>query len=336
MLVAVAVASLAAHGAAAQGGTVHGRAYTAADQTPVAFALIRLLPTAGGSSRTALSDAQGAFTFAAVPPGTYRLTLERIGYTSERSEAFAVAAGETVQRNLASTPTTIALQAIVATPECRTNADLDRNPELAALWSQALKAVETSNAFADAYSYSFEQRQIWGTDADDAPMDTLVSRVVNDPRRPRPNRDRQGWGQASTFQLHLEVPDGREILDPAFLNTHCLEGDPSQTADGFELGFRPVRPRRGRIDIRGVVRVDRRTLQLREIELEYMDGQTAFMQATVVYQDAAVPGGTVRLPAGMTFAGAPPRGVIMRPMRGQLEFSNYRDLRKVDAAPPAP
>ena len=338
-LAAVAATSLAARDAAAQAagtGGVRGRAYTAAERAAISYALIRLSPAgAAGPGRTVLSDAQGAFAFAAVAPGTYRLTLERIGYSSESSEPFTVAAGETVERNLASRPTAIALQAIVATPECRTNADLEGNPALAALWREARKAVEASTAFADAYAYSYEQRQYSTTNADDAPVDSLVSRVVNDPRVPRPNRDRQGWGRASTFQLHLEVPDGREILDPAFLTTHCLEGDPSQTADGFELGFRPVRPRRGRIDIRGVVRVDRRTLNLKEIELEYMEGSTAFMQATVVYQDAAVPGGTIRLPAGMTFVGAPPRGTVLRPVRGQVQFVNYRNLMKVDAAPPA-
>jgi hypothetical protein len=303
----------------------------------VSYALIRLSPAdATGPARTVLSDASGAFAFTAVAPGTYRLTLERIGYSSEASEPFAVASGEIVERSLASRPTAIALQAIVATPECRTNADLDRNPALAALWREARKAVEASTAFADAYAYSYEQRQYSTTNVDDAPVDSLVSRVVNDPRVPRPNRDRQGWGRASTFQLHLEVPDGREILDPAFLTTHCLEGDASQTADGIELGFRPVRPRRGRIDIRGVVRVDRRTLNLKEIELEYMEGSTAFMQAIVVYQDAAVPGGTIRLPAGMTFVGTPPRGTVLRPVRGQVQFVNYTGLEKVDSAAPPP
>jgi hypothetical protein len=340
-LLAVAATSLAARGAAAQQaggmGTVRGRAYAAADRAPVAYALIRLSPVgAPGPGRTALSDAQGAFTFAAVAPGTYRLTLERIGYSSERSEPFAVASGETVERNLASRPNAIALQALVATPECRTAADLDRNPRLAALWNEARKSLETSRAFADGYVYTYQQRQYWSTDADDAPLDSLITNVANDPRLPWPNRDRAGWGRATQFHLRLEVPDGREILDPAFLTTHCLEGDASQTDDGFEIGFRPVRARGGRIDIRGVVRVDRRSLQMKEIELEYLDGRTPFLQATIVYQDAVVPGGIVRLPMGMTFTGTPPRQVLMRPVRGQIQFVNYTGLTKVDSAGPPP
>jgi hypothetical protein len=134
----------------------------------------------------------------------------------------------------------------------------------------------------------------------------------------------------------VEVPDGSEILDPAFLTTHCLEGNPVQTEDGFELGFRPVRARSRRVDIRGVVRVDRRTLQVREIELEYLDVRTPFLHATVIYQDAQVPGGMIRLPAGMTFAGTPPRYALMRPVSGQVQFVNYSGLVKADSAPPLP
>src|SRR4051794_27606992 len=99
-LAAVAAIAFATRGAAAQTvgtGDVRGRAYTAAERTPISYALIRLAPAdAPGHGRTAISDAEGAFAFAAVAPGTYRLTLERIGYSSETSEPFAVASGQVV------------------------------------------------------------------------------------------------------------------------------------------------------------------------------------------------------------------------------------------------
>jgi len=342
-LLALAGASLppAARAQPTGTGEVHGRAYAAADRAPIAYALIRL--SAGGvagAGRTAISDQEGAFGFAAVAPGTYRLSLERIGYATELSEPFTVAEGQSVERMLASRPNAIALAPLVATPECRSARDLDRNPRLAALWREARKAIETARAFQDGYRYAYEQRLYYSTNTRDAPLDSSVSRVVNDPRVPWENRDRtqyrwgwgSGWGWADRLDLHLEVPDGREILDPAFLTTHCLEGDAAQTEEGFELGFRPLRPRRGRIDIRGVMRVDRRTLQVKEIELEYMADRTAFMEATIVYQDVQVPGGTIRLPAGMTFAGHPVREVLRQPVSGQVRFVNYSGLMKIDPA----
>jgi Carboxypeptidase regulatory-like domain len=339
-LLVAAFASITPRAAAAQVvgmGSVRGRAYAAAERTPVAYALIRLTLAgdSAGRGRTAISDAEGVFTFTTVVPGTYRLTLERIGYTSEVSEPFAVAAGEVVERDLASRPYAVALAAITVTPECRSAADLDGNPELAALWGEALKAIETSRAFTDGYVYTYEQHQSWSADRDEAPLQTQVSRIVNDPRRrPTTNRDHGGWGNATALFLHLDVPEGREILDPAFLTTHCLDGDVEQTPEGFRLGFRPIRTQRRRIDIRGAVRVDRRTLQVTAIDVEYLEGPTPFMKATVEYQDAIVPGGTVRVAAGMRFVGSPPSRAFLDPVRGQLVFTNYRDLVKVDATPP--
>ncbi|MFL5539867.1 MAG: carboxypeptidase-like regulatory domain-containing protein [Longimicrobiaceae bacterium] len=342
LLLAALFASTAPRAALAQAtGSVHGRAYAAADRAPIAYALIRLSDVGvAGAGRTALSDQQGAFAFAAVAPGTYRLSLERIGYATEVSEPFTVGPGENVERVLASRPSAIALAPLVATPECRTARDLDRNPRLAALWREARKAIETTRAFQDGYAYAYEQRLYWSTNAPDAPLDSSVSRVVNDPRVPWENRDRTqyswgwggGWGWANRMDLHLEVPDGREILDPAFLTTHCLEGASAQTDEVFELGFRPVRSQRRQIDIRGVMRVDRRTLQVKEIELEYMHDRSAFLEATIVYQDVRLPGGVVRLPAGMTFAGRPQREVLRSPVSGQVQFVNYSGLMKVDPA----
>lgn len=329
--------TLAVRDAAAQEngtGGVRGRAYAQADRAPVAYALVRLTPTDGGPGRTALSDREGVFVFASVAPGSYRLSLERIGYASEVSEPFAVAKGEVVERTLASRPRAIALAPVIATPECRTSRDLEQNPRLAALWREVRKAMETSLAFADGYYYTYEQRQYWTNDLADAPVDSLVSVVVNDPRLPFENRDRRGWGRMNPLHLRLEVPDGREVMSSSFLTTHCLEGDAPQIGESIEIGFRPLRPRGGRIDIRGVVRVDARTLQMKEIEVEYLEGRTPFLQATVVYQDAVVPGGIVRLPVGATFAGQPPRQLLLRPVRGQLQYTNYAGLAKIDSAPP--
>src|SRR5687768_14246953 len=89
LVLATLAASLAVRDASAQGGGaggVRGRAYAAAGRTPISYALIRLSPAAGGPGRSTLSDAEGVFLFAAVAPGTYRLSLERIGYASEVSE----------------------------------------------------------------------------------------------------------------------------------------------------------------------------------------------------------------------------------------------------------
>ena len=51
----------------------------------------------------------------------------------------------------------------------------------------------------------------------------------------------------SVGRIHLGVPDDREIFDPRFLDSHCLEGGADATDEAFELSFRrncPSGPRR--------------------------------------------------------------------------------------------
>jgi hypothetical protein len=329
--VALLIAFFAASRAAAQGtGEVRGHVYAAADRAPVAYALVRLVPVASGAApRRALTDAGGAFGFAAVAPGTYRLSLERIGFAAEQTDAFAVAAGQTVSRDIGSAPRAVAIQGIVATADCRTGPDLPRDPSLAALWNEARKGVETRRAFDDAYHYEFDARQYSTySEVRGGALDSLVRHVILDPRT-RVDRNRSGWGHVSRTGMMLEIPDGREILDPAFLRSHCLDGGLDEDAGVYTLGFRPQRSRRGRVDIRGELRLDRATLQVKSIEVEWTDAVRVLLQATVEYTDADVPGGTVRLPVGAVFSGRAPDSMHIGDVRGQIFFVNYGNLHRI-------
>ncbi|HSU12940.1 carboxypeptidase-like regulatory domain-containing protein [Longimicrobium sp.] len=316
----------------AQAGTgmVRGRVTGAADRAPVSYALVRLAPVGTGAPpRTALTDAEGAFAFAAVAPGTYRLQLERIGFGSEATEAFTVAADQTVERDIRSAPRAVAIQGIVATAECRTAGNLAQSPSLAALWAEAVKAVETRRAFDDAYHYEFDMRQYSSySERNGGALDSVVRHVTMDPRN-RMDRNRSGWGRVSPQRMTLEIPDGHEILDPAFLRSHCLDGGLDEEAGVYTLGFRPQRSRRGRIDIRGELRLDRATLQVTSIEVEWTDAARVLMEATVEYTEATVPGGTVRLPLGAVFSGTAPASMHIGQVRGQVQFVNYGRLEKV-------
>ncbi|HEX8244477.1 MAG TPA: carboxypeptidase-like regulatory domain-containing protein, partial [Longimicrobium sp.] len=279
--------------------------------------------------RTALTDAGGGFSFAAVAPGSYRLRLERIGYAAEQTDAFAVAAGETVERDMRSDPRAVSIQRIVATADCRSAENLAQDAALAALWNEAMKGMETRRAFDDAYHYEFDANQYATASLrNGGAMDSLKRHVVMDPRT-RMDRNRSGWGQVSRRSMRLEVPDGREILDPAFLRQHCVDGGLDEEAGVYTLGFRPRRARRGRVDIRGELRLDRATLQVTSLEVEWTDAARTLLQATVEFTDAQVPGGTVRMPVGAIFSGQAPESMRMGEVRGQILFVNYGNLQRV-------
>src|SRR5258705_10879889 len=64
------------------GGTIPGWVLDARDQSPVAFALIRLssADSAGTTVAAVLTDSGGRYVIAGVPAGTYRLQVDRIGF----------------------------------------------------------------------------------------------------------------------------------------------------------------------------------------------------------------------------------------------------------------
>ncbi|HEX6750547.1 MAG TPA: carboxypeptidase-like regulatory domain-containing protein [Longimicrobium sp.] len=330
--IALLLVLLAAGRAAAQVGmgSVRGRVVAASDGAVVSYALVRLASAEGGApARSALTDAEGAFSFAAVVPGTYRLSLERVGYSSEATDAFAVAAEQTVERVIRSAPRAVAIRPIVATAECRTAENLERYPDLAALWNEAVKGMEARRAFDATYHYEFDQRQYATmTRRNGGALDSTVEHVVRDPRNPV-NRNRSGWGTVRRDRMRLEIPDGTEILDPLFLSTHCLDSGMDEEAGVYTIGFRPRRSERGRIDIRGEMRLDRATLQVKSLQVEWTDATRVFLEATVEFTEAVVPGGAVRLPVGAIFSGSPPESMRVGEMRGQIMFVNYTNLYRV-------
>jgi hypothetical protein len=318
-------------GAQVGAGEVRGRVVAAADGAPVSYALVRLVPAAAGMPvRSALTDASGAFGFIAVVPGTYRLRLERIGVEAEETEAFGVAAGGTVERVIRSAPRAVSIPGIVASAECRSADNLAGDAALSALWNEAVKGMELRRAFDDAYHYEFDLAQYTtATLRNNGALDSMKRHVVMDPHS-RPDRNRSGWGQVSRMRMTLELPDGREILDPAFLRLHCVDGGVDEAAGVYTLGFRPRTARRGRVDIRGEVRLDRTTLQVVSVEVEWTDATRTLLEATVEFGEAQVPGGTVRLPVGGVFSGHPPASMRMGEVRGQIQYLNYSELRKID------
>jgi hypothetical protein len=328
--------------AAAQGtGTVAGRAVDAADGSPLPLSVVRLLPEAGSAGGTALlTDPSGTFRFARVAPGRYRLVLERIGYTAAPTEAFAVRAGETVERTLGSTLRPVQIEAITAVGNaCYTADRLDQAPDLAALWHEAAKGAELRRSFRLQYAYRANMRfrgvgKLRLLRDQRVDRDTVVYMHPDTLRRREERRRREGYGSQGGRSISVTVPDDVEILDEDFLRTHCLYGDTAATDDGsLALRFRPVRPARGaRIDLAGEVWIDPRTYQVRRIIYEYRQGGREWAHANLVYEPVATPFGTVRLPARARFRGDPggTLGLLLTEFTGAIEISRYRDFQRVE------
>jgi Carboxypeptidase regulatory-like domain len=92
--------------------TLRGRVVDAATGEPVASASVRATEESGAASVGGRTDALGAFSIRISTPGTYRVTAERIGFSTFTSEPVVVAAGANVEVVLRLRSTTLALDSV--------------------------------------------------------------------------------------------------------------------------------------------------------------------------------------------------------------------------------
>jgi hypothetical protein len=320
-------------------GTVTGTAAAAEGGAPIPLSLVQLLPGQGGDEplRGLLTDARGEFRFDAVPAGRYRLRLDRIGFVSAPSPAFEVRAGETVRRALVAGVTPVMLEGIsVSGNACYGIDRLDEAPDLAALWREAQKALETRRRFQQQYSYAYRLR-VDGR----AQLRLLRDRrlvqdttMVSHPDSVPVRQARRGgkYGQQTRTGVNLRVPDELELLDDGFLRTHCLEGDTDDERGGLVLRFRPVKPRGGgELDLRGALRIDPASFVVRELDFEYMNGRRALARGTLRYAEVRTPDGMMRLPAGGVLSGDPGgmMGMVVQGFDGTFTMDGYRGFERV-------
>jgi hypothetical protein len=94
----------------------------------------------------------------------------------------------------------------------------------------------------------------------------------------------------------LALPDEKEVLNDAFLTTHCIETTIDEENNALGLHFRPIADRRDFADVRGRIWIDAGSFQARRIEVEYVRDNKAFADAAVDYVDIPVGGKALRLP----------------------------------------
>ena len=95
----------------AQNGRVTGTVIDAETGAPLASVQVYIQATSTG----ALTNNSGTFTLENVPPGTYTLIAQRIGYQESRQEGVSVTDGTTTSLTLQMAQQVLALQGIVAT-----------------------------------------------------------------------------------------------------------------------------------------------------------------------------------------------------------------------------
>lgn len=109
-----ATLAFAGGSAAAQNGTISGRVTDADGARPVVGATVQALTGTGSSAGGALTNDEGQYRFA-VAPGTYTLSVRRIGYGEIERRAVVVTAGGTTDVDVTLSAVAIVLNPTVVT-----------------------------------------------------------------------------------------------------------------------------------------------------------------------------------------------------------------------------
>ena len=221
----------------AQTSSLHGTVVSADSHEPLGLSIVTLTPTA---SRR-FTDARGGFTFSAVEPGRYVLTVRQIGYVPLDTSIVIREGGETAilvaLRHLA-----IELPPVtITTEQCTKPGRPDStNRTLAAVFNQLEENAKRFELFADSYPFRYGLERTERTvnergDTGRGYVHTLkfssgdshpyeIGRVVE-----------RGWGPWGPNVLVIRSAELQDFSNARFIENHCFRLAGLDTIDGEAL-----------------------------------------------------------------------------------------------------
>lgn len=290
--------------------------------SPLEGVMVIVRQPGGDVDRRALTGADGGFVLRVAEPGSYVITVERIGYESLTTPAFDVPP-EGVARRVEVPVNAVQLSGLDVTVsnERRCTARPEQSAGTARVWEEARKALEaavwTQNSGVYGYMLKNVERKLdsenkvaWNEKFD------FVRQTGQAPYESRPATEliEEGFSRSHPDRTQTYyVPDANVMLSEDFLDTHCFRV--AAKADSLiGLAFQPVR-QRDVSDIQGMLWLDEETAALSRLDFEYVDRPDT--------HDLGEAGGSV------TFAGLPNGTWIVRDWSVHMPLLGYRgDGRK--------
>jgi len=280
MTVAWAFLACLALGAGRAGAqSVRGTVYRNDGATPAGGAVTLLI---GATDETilarAVSSSRGLFLLRAPRAGAYRVRVLRLGQVPTTSAVITLAdeAEFPLRMVLADRPLVLASRDVRAKDECRVRPD--SGLLVAQLLTEARTALLSSTATSlDGERIAEYQRFVRLEDRRGrlvAPVETLTVNTLS--ARPFTSLApevlaRVGYVAPDGDSVLYVGPDAEVLLSDAFAAGHCFQvvDGTGERASSIGVAFRPVAPRRGVVDIRGTLWMDRATTALQRVEYTY-------------------------------------------------------------------
>lgn len=242
---------------------------------PLPGALIALVSSSNEVLSERLSGATGSVSLEA-PAGDYRVRVRRIGYRPFYSNVVRLPQTAPLVLSVESPRVVLQEMVIGASAQCgRINPDA---ATLAALWeeiSKALRASElkTSDLSGIARSESYTRE----VNSDGVVLSNNVRFVPTSVNRPFGSPDpgalvKLGYVRGDIVRgWEYFGPDEKVLLSDGFASTHCFRAVRDKNKpDLVGMSFRPA-PKRSQSDIDGVIWLDQRSSELKEIEFEFVN-----------------------------------------------------------------
>ena len=225
-----------------------------------------------------LTRPDGRFEIQAPAPGTYRLRVERIGYASTTSAPLTVDSGQRLETSLRAPIAAIELAGIevVLDHACEVRPEASRH--VAIVWEEARKALVAAYLTQNQRIYRFdlsEYRRLRDPRSfriEDEAIWIRSDRRPDSPYASRSAREFARHGYADVYDDHVQYygPDAAALVSNSFLDRHCFRLIEKRGPQGLlGIAFSPLQGHE-KVDIEGIVWVDRTSGELDHLEFSYV------------------------------------------------------------------
>jgi hypothetical protein len=252
--------------------TVELRLLEESGSTSIAGAIVRLLD-GSNSLAQGLTDEQGRLVLRAPAPGTYRLKIDRIGWTGIVSDPFPLVQGETLRQEIRMASRRVLLPELIVSGKSTCDRDAQGGSLAFVLWDEVRKALTANLLTQRAKSVPVHLREfVREVGLDGRPRrEWVVSSTISHGGRfgalAASELTRNGFVQQSGDSVLFAAPEAATLLADEFVASHCFRAVAS-TNRLAGLSFEPVRGRRVP-DVSGTLWLERETGELRSLEYSY-------------------------------------------------------------------
>lgn len=225
----------------------------------------------------ALTATSGAFDVKLENAGAYSVRALRIGYRPTDLGPFDLARDSvhTVRVVLSGEAIALEVVSVIGRQSCRNTGD---GSAVAAAWLQARTALTAASITAESREF-VSRYSTWERVANE--VDSIVTwqrSNMGESARPKvfisappDSLTRVGYAFFANDEFVFLGPDADVLLSDEFASTHCFRLVPTRDRDPSRVAieFSPAGRRRGMVDVRGQLILDRQTSELQSLEFSY-------------------------------------------------------------------